>query len=225
MRERRRALHGRIVEAIESLYQDRLGGEVERLAHHAVRGELREKAVRYLREAGLKAAARSALPDARRWLEQALGALEELPESASTLNQGLEIRLDLRLVLNQLGEVRNALERLREAEGLADRLNDERQRGRVSATATNLHSLLGELDEALASGTRALDIAARLGDTRLRILGTTYLEQAHYFRGEYERAVYRHTGKRSLARDHIASAQAMYREMDMRSWLEKAQAL
>ena len=197
LRERRRALHGRIVEAIESLYQDRLGGEVERLAHHAVRGELREKAVGYLREAGLKASARSALPDARRWLEQALGALEELPESASTLNQGLEIRLDLRLVLNQLGEVRNALERLHEAEGLADRLNDERQRGRVCATATNLHSLLGELDEALASGTRALDIAARVGDMRLRLLGTTYLEQAHYFRGEYERAV-------ELATDNLA---------------------
>jgi tetratricopeptide (TPR) repeat protein len=51
----------------------------------------------------------------------------------------------------------------------------------------NNHSLLGELDEALASGTRALDIAERLGDLRLRILATTYLEQAHYFRGEYER--------------------------------------
>jgi tetratricopeptide (TPR) repeat protein len=57
------------------------------------------------------------------------------------------------------------------------------------ATTTNLHSLLGELDEALATGNRALDIAGRLGDARLRILGTTYLEQAHYFRGEYERVV------------------------------------
>ena len=54
LRERRRALHGRIVEAIETLYQDRLGGEVERLAHHAVRGELWEKAVDYLRQAGLQ---------------------------------------------------------------------------------------------------------------------------------------------------------------------------
>jgi hypothetical protein len=38
-----------------------------------LRGELREKAVHYLRQAGLKAAARSALPDARVWFEQALG--------------------------------------------------------------------------------------------------------------------------------------------------------
>src|SRR5439155_12931187 len=56
----------------------RLTEQVERLAHHAHRGELREKAVHYLRQAGLKAAARSALQDARTWLEQALGVLEAL---------------------------------------------------------------------------------------------------------------------------------------------------
>jgi hypothetical protein len=58
-------LHARIVDAIETLHRDRLGGEIERLAHHALRGELREKAVGYLRQAGLKATARSAPQDAR----------------------------------------------------------------------------------------------------------------------------------------------------------------
>ena len=42
-----------------------------------LRGELREKAVHYLRQAGHKAAARSALPDARGWFEQALGVLDD----------------------------------------------------------------------------------------------------------------------------------------------------
>ena len=173
LQERRRELHARIVDAIETLHRDRLGEQIERLAHHAVRGELREKAVHYLRQAGLKAAARSALPDARVWFEQALGVLEALPESPSTLEQAFEIRLELRPVLSQLGEVRQALERLREAEALAERLNDDRRRGRVCAFMTNVHSLLGELDEALATGTRALEIAGRLGDLRLRILTTT----------------------------------------------------
>jgi predicted ATPase len=61
LQERRRELHARIVDAIETLHRERLGEQIERLAHHAVRGELREKAVHYLRQAGLKAAARSAL--------------------------------------------------------------------------------------------------------------------------------------------------------------------
>ena len=201
LQERRRDLHARIVDAIETLHRDRLGEQIERLAHHALRGELREKAVHYLRQAGLKAAARSALQDARGWFEQALGVLEALPESPSTLEQGFEIRLELRPVLIQLGEVRRALERLREAETLAERLNDDRRRGRVCAFMTNAHSLLGELDEALVTGTRALEIAGRLGDLRLRILTTTYLEQAHYFRGEYERVV-------ELATDNLAALPA-----------------
>ena len=102
LHDRRRALHARIMEAIEALYPERLTEHVERLAHHAVRGELPEKAVDYLRQAGVKAAARSALPDARVWFEQTLGVLETLPASPSTLEQAFEIRLELRPVLSQL---------------------------------------------------------------------------------------------------------------------------
>jgi class 3 adenylate cyclase/tetratricopeptide (TPR) repeat protein len=189
LHDRRRALHARIVEAIETLHRERLGGEVERLAHHAIRGELREKAVHYLRQAGLKAAARSAPEDARVWFEEALGALATLPQSESWLEEGFEIRLELRPVLGQLGEVRPMLECLREAEALAERLNDDRRRGRVSAFVMNAYSLLGEQDEAHASGIRALAIARALGDLELRILTTNYVQQAHYYRSEYERVV------------------------------------
>jgi tetratricopeptide (TPR) repeat protein len=191
---RRRELHARIVAAIELLHRDRLGEQIERLAHHAVRGEVREKAVHYLRQAGNKAAARSALQDATGWFEQALGALEALPESQSTLEQAFEIRLELRAVLTQLGEVRETLEHLLKAEVLAGRLADDPRRGRVYAFMTSGHSVLGELDEALVTGTRALEIARRLGDSRLRILTTTYLEQTHHYRGEYERVVGLATG-------------------------------
>jgi tetratricopeptide (TPR) repeat protein len=145
--------------------------------------------VRYLRQAGDKAAARSALHDARAWFAQALGALEALPESQSTLVEAFEIRLAMRPVLVQLGEFRRVLELLREAEALAARLNDDGRRGRVCAFVSNIHSRLDEPDEALASGMRAVEIAARVGDLRLHILATTYLAQAHYYRGEYARVV------------------------------------
>jgi predicted ATPase len=106
LQEPRRELHARIVVAIETLHRERSGEQIELLAHHALRAELREKAVHYLRQAGLKAAARSALPDARVWFEQALGVVEALPESQSTLAQGFDIRIELRPVLTQLGEIR-----------------------------------------------------------------------------------------------------------------------
>jgi class 3 adenylate cyclase/tetratricopeptide (TPR) repeat protein len=201
LQERRRELHTRIVDSIETLHQDRLGEHIERLAHHAVRGELREKAVDYLRQAGSKAAARSALLDAKAWFEQALSVLETLPGSASTLEQAFDIRVELRSVLGQLGEPRRILERLREAETLAEQLNDDRRRGRVCAFMTTAHSLLGELEAALGAGTRALKIAGSLGDLRLRILTTSFLEQAHYLRGEYARVI-------ELATDNLAALPA-----------------
>ena len=66
---------------------------------------------------------------------------------------------------------------------------------------TAAHALLGELDEALVTGARALEIARRLGDLTVRILTTTYLEQAHYCRGEYERVV-------ELATDNLVAMPA-----------------
>jgi len=36
--------------------------------------------------------------------------------------------------------------------------------------------------------------------------------------------LHRRMGKREEAREHLTTATAMYREMDMRFWLEKAEA-
>jgi len=188
LRERRREIHARVVNAVEKLYADRLGEQVERLADHAVRGELKEKAVHYLRLAGAKAAARSALLDARICFEQALDILKSLPESQSAMEQGFEIRLELRLVLRQLGEVRQMLDHLRDAETLAERLKDDRRRGRVCAMLTTVLSTLDGLEEALATGTRGVQIAERVGDLRLAVITKSCLEEAYYYRGDYERA-------------------------------------
>jgi class 3 adenylate cyclase/tetratricopeptide (TPR) repeat protein len=189
LRERRRAIHARVVDAIERLYADRLAEQVERLAYHAVQGTLNEKAVHYLREAGAKAATRSALPDARAWFEQALDVLKSLPESQAVLEQALDTRLELRPVLRQLGEGRKMLEHLREAEAISERLKDDRRRGQVCAFMTTVLSTFDDLDEALVAGNRALEIAHDLGDLRLRIIATSHFEQAHYYRGEYEHVI------------------------------------
>ena len=189
LRDRRRDIHARVVNAIEELYADRLGEQAERLAHHAVRGQLHEKAAHYLRQAGAKAAARPAIADARGRFEQALDVVKSLPESQAMLEQAFEIHLELRPVLRQLGEGRKMLEHLREAQRISERLNDDLRQGRVCAFMTTVLSTFDDLDEAVVTGDRALAIARRLGDLKLRILATSHLEQAHYYRGEYEHVI------------------------------------
>ncbi len=197
LQDRRRALHGRILDSMERLYDKRLGEHTERLAHHAWRGEVWAKAVHYLRQAGNKASGRSATADARLWFEQALEALAHLPQTPQALDEAFGIYLELRPVLVSLAEIRASLDRAREAQAIASRLGDDHRVCKVYATMTSSQALLGELDAALASGRRALEIAERLRDQRLVILSTSVLLQTHLYRGDYERAV-------ELARGNLA---------------------
>jgi class 3 adenylate cyclase len=84
--ERRRVLHRRIVEALEALYPDRLAEHVEQLTHHALRGEVWDKALAYCRQAGAKAMTRSANREAVVCFEQALAACPRIKTSSSFRN-------------------------------------------------------------------------------------------------------------------------------------------
>ena len=48
--DRRRALHARVIDAIERVYADRLAEHVEQLAHHAFRGEVWDKAAKFVED-------------------------------------------------------------------------------------------------------------------------------------------------------------------------------
>ena len=74
-------MHARLVEALEALAGERVVEQVERLAHHALRGEVWDKALAYCRQAGAKALTRSAYQEAVIAFEQALTALQHLPET------------------------------------------------------------------------------------------------------------------------------------------------
>ena len=95
LHERRRELHAAIVEAMESLYADRLAEHVERLAYHASSGERWDKAVRYSREAGMKSLFCSANREATAYFEQALSMLSRLPDSQAGRELAVDLRLDL----------------------------------------------------------------------------------------------------------------------------------
>ena len=91
--ERRRVLHARIVEALEALAPERVAEQVERLAHHALRGEVWDKAVTYCQQAGARAYDRAAFREAVASFEQALQALAHLPEHSDTRVLAIDLRL------------------------------------------------------------------------------------------------------------------------------------
>ena len=186
--DRRRAIHARIVEAIERLQGDRLAEQVERLAHHALRAELWEKALLYGRQAAAKAMARWALRDAGTHLEQALTATKHLPQTREAIEQAIDVRLDLRNAIHPLGEVERAMGLMREAESLAERLGDEARMGKISLSLSISLWMMGYSDEAQDPGDRALAIAESTDDALLRHQARGHLARLHHDRGDYRQA-------------------------------------
>jgi tetratricopeptide (TPR) repeat protein len=189
LQERRRTLHARVVEAIEQLYPDRIGAHVERLAYHALRGEGWEKALRYCRQAGAKGAARSAHREAVECFEQALLALQHLPERQDTREQAIDLRFSLRNALLPLGEHGQIYEHLRAAQTLAEVLRDERRLGQACAYMAEYFRMTGNAAHAVESGERALTLATALGDSTLQVMATFYVGTAYQALGTYRRAV------------------------------------
>ena len=166
LKSRRQPLHASIATGLIERFPALAETQPEVVAHHFTEAGLASEAIVHWLKAGRLARARSANREAVSSFERARSLLETLPESQSTLEQGCDLRLELRPVLLELGRSPRMLECLREAEVLAERLNDDRRRGRVYAFMTVTHSLRGELDEAFVSGSRALEVAGRLDDLR-----------------------------------------------------------
>jgi class 3 adenylate cyclase/tetratricopeptide (TPR) repeat protein len=186
--ERRRGLHARIVEALEALAPDQVGEQVERLAYHALRGEVWDKTVTYCQQAGARAHGRAAFREAVAAFEQALQALVHLPEDRDTRVLALELRLALDNPLTALGEVGRLLALLGEAEALARELDDRIRLGRVLAEKAFVLISLGDLDVAVATGRQALELVTALGDSALQVQAAYRLAQTYYFIGDFGRA-------------------------------------
>jgi len=189
LQERRRALHARIVEVIEQRHADRLAEQVEQLAHHALRGEAWEKVLRYCRQAGTKATARSANREAVAYFEQALQALTHLPESRELREQAIDLRFDLRIALVPIGEMGPISVYLREAERLAEALGDQHRLGRALAYLTTDFWVTGDQEHALETGQRAFSLASQLGHFSLQTMANYMLGRVHYALGNYQQAV------------------------------------
>jgi tetratricopeptide (TPR) repeat protein len=189
LQERRRALHAQIVEGLEALAGDRVAEQVERLAHHALRGELWDKALTYCRQAGEKAMTRSAYREAVGCFEQALRALQHLPEGRDTLEQAIDLRLTMRNALLALGDYKAMFDCLREAETLAEAIDDHRRLGRISAYMTEYFRQVGDSDRAVAAGQHAIALAESVSDVGTQVVANAILGNVYDARGDYRQAI------------------------------------
>jgi predicted ATPase len=169
VQERRRVLHAHVVEAIEALAGDRLVEQVEHLAHHALRGEVWEKVVRYAYQAGTRAGDRSAYGQAGAFFDHALDALAHLPESQATMAQAFDLhkaRASMHAALRELDQLLACSEKIW---SLAEALGDPHRLAYAVDHMGNALSQMGDNVRALEYARRGLALAETVGKVDLLV--------------------------------------------------------
>ena len=187
LREPRRAIHAKVVWAIETHFGERSDEFAERLVHHAREGRVWGKVVHYGRIAGAKAAWRSSNREAVNFLEQALEGLQHLGPDAGNRALAIDIRFDLRNPSFQLGNLDAATGHLSDARDLAEQLGDQARLARALMYLSHVNWLMGDQETAFRTGERAARIAETHGDAERRVrtqfhLGLTYLARCDFAR-------------------------------------------
>jgi tetratricopeptide (TPR) repeat protein len=189
LRDRRRAIHSRVLDAIETVYADRLAEHVERLAYHAESGAIWDKALEYLQRSGLKAYSLCAHADAAQFFERALKILKELPETADNLRQAVDLRFELRNALLPSFETDRILRSLDELDPILARLGDKQRSAQYAAFRCNQHYLIGQQRQAIEFGDTGVRLARECGDGVVLGQSLFRLGQSYHALGEYRQAI------------------------------------
>jgi class 3 adenylate cyclase/tetratricopeptide (TPR) repeat protein len=188
LRDHRRALHVRVLQAMEREYPGDRATHVEQLAHHAMQGEVWGKAAEYLRDSGNKALSSGGSREAVDFLKEALRAASYLFPDPETRRLAIALREDLSRAMKVAGDSSGAVAVLREAAALAEAMRDEWRLARVLSFLSNALWDVGDSKAAIQMGDRAAAIAEELGEAELEAVANFCRGAAERALGDYRRA-------------------------------------
>jgi predicted ATPase/class 3 adenylate cyclase len=188
LRSDRRALHGQVLRAMETQGSGQRDSAVDDLVHHAVLAEAWPETARYALAAGERASRRSALTEAKAYLETAIAALSQQPPSIATMTQGIDARLSLRGVLATMNDTSGIQEYLKEADNLAELAGDRLNLARVYISRGAMLSHAGDLPGAIELSRTALEIMRAASDSVGIVSAAFSLAQAQWYSGDLDAA-------------------------------------
>lgn len=182
--EQRRTLHRNVAKWIEETYKDELSMQYPVLVFHWKRAGREDLEFRYCRLAGDHAAKTYANAEAALYYSRALELLDELrePKHSETRFEILSRRVKILALLGRVEEERADLEALL---AMAAKAGDLQRRGDVLVGWADHHNRCGQFEQALDSGTVALDSLRQVGSVKgeaqaLTTLGKTFEEQGEF---------------------------------------------
>jgi predicted ATPase len=199
--ERRKLLHERTGQALESMFADQLDDHLSQLAHHYSHSDNIDKAVEYLGRAGQQAIQRSANADAISSLSAAIALLTRLPDRSERLQRELLLQLALGQAVIAIkgwaaAEAERAFTRARE---LCERLGEPKELFSALFGLFAVYYLRGELR-------RAYELAEQLLRRAQGTKDPTLLMHAHAVLGSASFSM----GELLLAKDHLEMGISLY---------------
>jgi class 3 adenylate cyclase/predicted ATPase len=210
--ERRKLLHERAGQALESMFAGQLDDHLSELARQYSRSDNIIKAVKYLERAGHQSLQRSALADAISSFTRATGLLQKLPDGTERIRREVRMQLALGNAFWALRgysapEAEQAFTRARE---LCEQLGDPPELSLALFGLWGVYYLRGKLRPAYELAERLLRRAQTAQDSTALMLAHQALGDVSYSMGEFLRA-----------RDHLEMELSLHNpEVQMRFSVE-----
>jgi predicted ATPase len=199
--DRRKLLHERAGEALESMFAEQLDDHLDELAHHYSRSDNVGKALEYLERAGQQARQRSAYGEAINRLTAGINLLQRLPENPERIQRELLLQLALGPALIAVKgfaapEVERAYNRARE---LCEGLDDPPELFDALYGLWVMHHMRGELRIAYELAERLLWRAQSAHELVLQMNAENLLGVTSFYMGDL-----------LPSREHLETATSLY---------------
>jgi class 3 adenylate cyclase/predicted ATPase len=202
LNERRKPLHERTAQALESLFSDQLDDHLPDLARHYSRSGNTSKAIHYLRIAGEQAARRCAHEEAAGLFNSALEMLAGVPEGQERIRREVELRLALigSLVVSKGYAAPEVDESTRRALELSNELGEPELHFTALMFTWAFHQVRRNLELASETSTKLIELAERTREPGMMVHANFAGGALAVFRGRLRAA--RARLERAVATDH-----------------------
>jgi predicted ATPase len=186
LQRRKKEIHEKIGEAIEFLYPERLEEYYELLAYHYGRSENKDKALKYLDLANLKAAKRNALQDAKAYFDEAMKTLDTLPDTDENRERRVSLLVNQNVVFQLLLQFPEYYEILTQYEPVAAGLGNRGLLGALYHRLCHCEWWVGKLDQAEESATKSVELCEAAGNVEEAGIAYTGLAWIHLYKGDFD---------------------------------------
>ena len=184
-----RGLHGKVGDALESLYPDRVDEHAARLAHHFGAAEEWEKAIEYGRSAAHKASRLQRADEALPLLESVHGWLTKLPEDTDRESRLADVLLEMERACETLGRRSRQQDLIAQLMLLLEPAGASVRLVRTRIRQGELHTLLGQFEAADKPLREAVSMTVELGDRELERAAVRGLGFLRWQEERYEEAI------------------------------------